>query len=77
MLLGKRMDLSEFTPISSEITENLPSKSISLIDEKDTDCMNLVHLAHGHRHGLQKALKFQIDKRDGTKQQFIQNYKKQ
>ena len=56
------MDASEFTPISSQRSDDYPSKSISMIDEKDTDCYNLVHMAHGARINLQKAIKFQINK---------------
>jgi len=58
------MDASEFTPLSSQQSSDYPSKSISIIDEKDTDCYNLVHMAHGTRYNLQKAVKFQIKKID-------------
>jgi hypothetical protein len=45
-------ETGEFTPASSMLSDELPSKSISVIDEKDTDCMNLINIVHGHRLGL-------------------------
>ena len=50
------MDASEFTPISSQQSDDYPSKSISMIDEKDTDRFNIVNMANGARFQIQKAI---------------------
>ena len=46
------MQPSEYTIQSSVITDDLPSQSVSLIDEKDTDCLNVYHMAYGDRWNM-------------------------